>query len=417
LKTIARYLCALLALALFACASVVIARDGLSYFYLQQAIDSSSQASAEQAIRLNPSNPDAYHARGLLFQKQEQINAAISDLNRALDLRPSDHFLWLELGFCRYQNHDMGGAIADFRESARLAPLYAQPRWYLGNVLVQTGKPDEGFEEIRRAVSSEPAYLPDAIQLAADAYGGDARAIAQAIKPQSSINRLALAQYFLKQKSAPAALELFTETGVDISPADRATLVSELLAAKDFSEAYVLWRAGRTAVESTQTAVAAINDGSFENEIGPGARGFEWQLGEHIQKIAVERDQQHPESGSFSLRLSFNGASIPDTPIVSQTLLADSAVRYDLDFAYRTRQLVTGGPPLVAIIDAKSGQTLAQSKPLPENETEWSRQSVTFSTPSDTRAVAILIKRMACSSSPCPAFGYAWLDSFTLKKE
>ena len=67
----------------------------------------------------------------------------------------------------------------DFEAAVRLAPFYAQPRWYLGNMLLQAGRLDEGFAELRRAVKSDPSYLPDTIQRATEAFAGDSGAIAK----------------------------------------------------------------------------------------------------------------------------------------------------------------------------------------------------------------------------------------------
>ena len=96
--------------------------------------------------------------------------------------------------------------------------------------------------------------------------------------------------------------------------------------------------------------------------------------------------------------------------------MTEPTTRYELSFEYRTRELITGGLPAVVVVDADDGQVLAQSKPLPQNRTEWDHDSVEFLTRSTTVAVRILIQRGRCSSSPCPAFGHAWFDSFVCKK-
>ena len=416
LWAIARYVFAFVGLALLAYGSVLIAKDGLSSLFVQNSVDNSSMALANEAIRLNSLNSDAYQARASLYQKSGQTKEAIKDLERAVELRPNDHYLWLELGYLRYQSRDMDGAVTDFRESARLAPFYAQPRWYLGNVLLQTGKTDEGFAEIRRAVASDPLYLAEAIERADEIYGGDPRALVQALQPQTSMARLTLAQYLIKHDRVSAAIELFREAGEGMSPADGATLISELLTARKFAEAHEVWLTYHPSANDKRNSIPLVEDGSFENEIADEGLGFGWQVSHNLQRVSVVRDQGQPGSGAYCLRLDFEGISSPETPIVSQIVMTEPATRYELGFASRTRELITGGPPVVEIIDSNSGKTLAQSKALTENQTQWDHQSMEFSTPGDTLAVMIIVKRKTCSSSPCPAFGHAWFDSFVCKK-
>jgi hypothetical protein len=412
---IGRHIVPIAGIALLAYGSVTVARDGLSALFVQNSVDESSMASANNAALLNILNPDAYHARAMLYQRSGQTMEATRDLERAVELRPNDHYLWLELGYERYQNRDLDGAIGDFKESARLAPFYAQPHWYLGNILVQSGQTEEGFAEIRQAFASDPSYLSEAIELADEAYGSDPVTLVHALQPQNSATRLVLARYFLKHNNRPAALALFTEAGVDISSGDRRTLLADFLVARRFSEAHELWLADNPQVDDGGNVTALITDGGFENEIDPGAPGFEWHVSPNLQRVAAAHDQDHPQSGSFCLRLDFNGASSPETAIVSQILIAEPTTHYQLNFVFRTRQLVTGGAPVVVIIDASNGQLLGQSKPLPQNQGEWLNDSIPFLTPA-TNAVMIVIQREKCSLSPCPAFGYAWFDSFDLRK-
>ena len=118
--------------------------------------------------------------------------------------------------------------------------LYAQPRWYLGNVLIELGKHDEGFAELRRAVTSDPTYLADFIKRADAVYQSAPAAVLQAVQPQSSTVRLALAQHFIKQEQISAAMELF-RSGGGLSDKDRDALLSALLTAGKFAEGHEVW--------------------------------------------------------------------------------------------------------------------------------------------------------------------------------
>jgi hypothetical protein len=81
----------------------------------------------------------------------------------------------------------------------------------------------------------------------------------------------------------------------------------------------------------------------------------------------------------------------------------------------KTQDLVTGGPPLIAVKDAATRQTLAQSEVFPQKTDSWQAMTVEFTAPL-SEAIEIDLRRESCQSSPCPIFGVVWLDDFSLQK-
>jgi hypothetical protein len=387
-------------------------RHGLSGLLVEDALNHELMASADRAISLNPSDPEAYYARASLNRKSGQTTEVIKDLQHAVDLRPRDYFLRLELGYTRYQAGDIEGATRNFQAAASFAPFYAQPRWYLGNMLLHAGRLDDGFAELRRAVKSDPSYLPDTIQRATEAFDGDGGAIVRAINPESWGTRLGLSRYFIRQGDIAAAMELF-RAGKDMPAGDVRTLLSELLTAHRFVEAYEVWLVERTGVGRPSIREAtSILDGGFESEIDPDAIGFEWQLERRLEKFRALRDSKEFYSGGYSLRVDYYGESNPSTKVVSQLVFVEPNTNYRLSFAAQTREVVTGGLPLITVSDATDGHLLAQSTALPEGTSSWRNYEVDCKTPAATRAVIIGVERGGCSQSPCPAFGHVWLDDF-----
>ncbi len=391
----------------------IVGTDGLSSLWTKDALDHELLDSANRAVLLNGANPDAYYARAAVYRKSGQTTEAIKDLEHAVDLRAGDYFLRMELGYLRYLAGDIKGATLDFDAAIRHAPFYAQPRWYLGNMLLQAGRLDEGFAELRRAVKSDSSYLPDTILRAAEVFEGDPGAIVKAINPESSETRLAIVRYFIQHDNILASMELF-RAGKDMPAGDMRALLSELLAAKRFSEAREVWRVMNEAFGRPQRKeTASISDGGFESEINPDAMGFEWQFARPLEKIRAARDSKEFYQGGYSLRLDYNGNSDPSTRVVSQLVLVEPDTDYRLSFAAQTRDIVTGGLPLVIITDATDGRLLAQSSALPEGTSSWRHYNVDCETTSEMRAVIISVQRAGCSSTPCPAFGRVWFDDFT----
>jgi tetratricopeptide repeat protein len=373
-------------------------------------------ASVSQAIRLSPSDPKAYYDRGRALSKTGQLAEASKDFQIAVALRPEDYLLWLRLGYTRAKLDDQEGALAAYREALRLAPYYAQPPWYLGKLLLQAGHRDEAFAELRRAVASNPKFLPETLNLAWTAYDQDPHAVEQAIQPQTTAARLALAQFFTKYGKATEAVELFRGSSIPIK--DRLPLLNALLAGKRFIEAYELWASGREGSSEGHTSgIAKIIDGGFESEISLDDPGFGWQIAGNLQTGRISLDTNEPRRGRYGLRLDWNGDSNPSLPLISQLVLVEPKTRYRLSFAGRTLELLTIGLPVVTVTDASSDdeRVLEQPKAFPRGTSGWQDYMIEFATGETTSAVLISIRRQHCSG-PCGIFGHLWVDDFSLER-
>ncbi|HEX8920019.1 MAG TPA: carbohydrate binding domain-containing protein, partial [Pyrinomonadaceae bacterium] len=342
------------------------------------------------------------------------ITAALPEYERTVALRPRDYFLWLELGRARDMNDDEQGALAALEQAVKLAPAYAQPRWQLGNVLFRAGRVEEAFREMRHAALSDLTLLPNLIDLAWGATGGDALAVEQIIQPERKSWRIALAKYFVRRGQTSEALAQFRLAG-GISEEDRQALLKDLFTARRYTEAYEVWATDR---DKRKSGSAFIIDGSFEDRISRDNSGFGWQLARDTQTLRVSVDSSNPHSGKQSLRLDFQGDSNPSQSILTQLILVEPNARYRLSFAVRTEELVTGGLPLFIVSDAgtKESKQLAQSSQFKQSSAGWQEYTVDLTTEKTTSAVLISLRRQNCSSGPCPIFGRLWLDDFIIRR-
>lgn len=358
--------------------------------------------------------------RARVFLSTTQFDQATADFQAAAALRPHDYMMWLWLGYARTKQQDNEGALAAFSEAARLAPNYAEPHWFLGERLLRVGRRDEAFVELRRAVASNPAMLPDVLGLAWPAFGGDSQQIAQALQPETSALRLALAEFFMTHGQASTIVAL-CQAPDRLSADDRHTLVAELLRAKLLPEAYQVWRGGPAADAGRAASPGAqINDGSFEavpDELTEAAPSFDWGLTQGARAARAEPDETDAHSGTHSLRIDWRGDTDPNAPVVSQLVPVAPQQHYRLSFVARTRNVVSGGPVVVTVFDATNdGASLTgQSEPLPPDAAEWRTYTVEFNTGAATNAILIGINRQPCSTNPCPAFGNVWFDDFALQ--
>jgi tetratricopeptide (TPR) repeat protein len=305
----------------------------------------------------------------------------------------------------------MEGARVSLMEAVRLAPYYAQPRWWLGNALLKLGRRDEAFVELHHAVASDPTLLESMIALAWEAFGDDMRAIEQGVQPKTSREYLALARSLVYHHHADEALAMFRTAG-NTSDQDKQALVSALLTEKKFPAAYEVWSSGR----ETNNAIGTLIDGSFENNIDPNNVAFGWQLTQDVKEAVLYLDPNEASTGARSVRLDFDGYSESSVPLVSQIVLVDPNTRYQLTFAARTKDVIALGLPVITVTDAATTEQILASAALPRGTSGWQNYTAPFTTSGSTSAVRIALQRQACNEAPCLTYGQIWLDSFSMKK-
>lgn len=410
----------LVCVAALACAMWFSARSGLSRLFSKHGMATASLASAQTAVALNPADPEAHYALAVALADHDRLDEALPEFERSIKLNSRDYFLWLKLGRAFDWSGNSRKAQDAFQVAAGLAPFYAQPHWELGNSLLRAGQRERAFVELRRAAESNAALEPAVIDLAWNAYTGDTEKILRAVDPQTPEAQLALARYFAQHSKLAESLEGLRAAGNDAADVQRHALLKELLDGNHFVAAHQVWLSGNAAsTSSRQDGEPALTDGSFESQLARDEdAGFGWRLADESSTgVKAALDLNEPRAGNRSLRLDWSGDSHPAIPIISQLVMVEPGARYRLSFAARTQDLVSGGLPFVAVIDAadKDGSLLGQSSILPRDGGEWRDYGVEFTSGKTTNAVVILLRRQ-CATTPCPIFGRVWLDDFSLRK-
>lgn len=363
----------------------------------------------EIAVRQSPSDPDAHWALAKTLLGANRFAEAVAEYEAAVSLRPRDYFLWMELGYALVRNRDDDRAYIAYQTATKLAPHYAQPRLRLGEFLLRLQRREEAFQQFRHAAASDKTLLPEVTQLAISEFR-DPAYILQVLQPRTATEKMTLAFSFLKEGYIEEAVKLFHQTA-EVTDADRKKLVDSLLQAKHYKEAHQVWS---SAFPSETTGPESIINGAFESVIRLDETGFGWQVPRREER-EVSLSVEDPHSGKASLSISYTGESNPSTPAISQIVLVEPDSSYRLSYAARTRDLVTGGPPVVAVIDAATNRVLAESDPLAAGSQPWREYQLGFST-EKVEAVILAIYRQRCRSDAptCAAFGRVWFDSFSM---
>ena len=366
---------------------------------------------ADRAVALSPRDAETHSARGIVLQRTENYSEACDEFERAVQLRPRDYYLWMMLGVTRDLNQDQDGALRALRQSVALAPVYAKPRWQLGNLLLRMGQADEAFSELRKAASSDSSLWPNVTDLAWGVYRGDPKAVVLVIKPETDAARLALAIQFASHHEGTAAIEQFRATRA-ASNNNTQRLINELLKAKAFTEAYEVW----SRMRGLPLTNLALRNAGFEDPITVGHSDFGWQI-PNVVNVTMSVDTAQHHSGARSLRIDFHGNSNPASPLLTQLVLVKPGTHYHLTLSALSKELVSAAAPMITVTDASDPKNavLIQSPSLNSEPNVWRDVAIDFNTNAGTQAVTITLARQSCPNDPCPAVGTLWLDSFDLQ--
>ena len=326
----------------------------------------------------------------------------------------------MALGTASEQIGDTAKAERALKQAVALAPAYAYPHWYLGNLLLRTGRYDEAFAELRIASEADQEFQPQQFNLIWEIYGADSERLKKAIG-ESSVAKGKFALYLLSRQKFDEGLRLWDSLSADEKKANKETaeaLVNNLVAHSRYHDALKAWN-DIAPSEKFRAEVGSVFDPGFEEASSYGPEmAFGWQVTQ-VQQVQVGIDPVKSHSGGTSLRLAFHVRSNIEKINVSQLVAVAPNTEYDFEFYVSTEKLETGGPTLVQIVDPTTTGAIATSPGAPGGTSDWTRVALTFKTGDKTEAVQIKIVRPSCGTEDapiCPIFGSVWYDDFSIKR-
>src|SRR5258708_19203496 len=118
---------------------------------------SSNVASLTEAIKNNPSDPQAYNMRGSVLAQAGKTEEALADFNKAISLDPNYGQAFANRGLIYRQTKRLDQAIAEYDRALALDANYA-PAWFGRGMVYKARKQGaEGLEDFNKAISLRPA--------------------------------------------------------------------------------------------------------------------------------------------------------------------------------------------------------------------------------------------------------------------
>lgn len=375
---------------------------------------------AQMAVGLAPNDPLPHWRLGNLAQKElppDQISLVVAEYEKAASLSPNDYRLWMDYGEALEQAGEFDKAEKALRQAVKLAPSYAYPRWYLGNLLLRTDRYPEGFAELQRASEANDQFNNQLFNLAWQLNKDDFDSLRAAVGNTPGA-RAGFSDYLVKRGHYEEGLRFWntlseTEKRENRLAAD--SIISNLIANQRYHLAMEIWNEVAPG-PAYDAEVGHILDRGFEDNLahGPGAV-FGWQVQSNSQvQVGIDANQGH--TGSRSLRVFFQVRSHIDAINVSQLVPVKPDTEYDFECYVKTDKLEGAETPLVVVANAADDSWVGSSPTAPNGNNNWQRISFSFKTGAKTEAVKVKMLRNSCPDSPvCPIFGTVWYDDFDLK--
>ncbi len=107
-------------------------------------------------IASHPDHPLGYREMALLCSRTGQVDHALHNMGRAVELAPDSGHLRCDLGRIRASAGDFAGALADFEAAVRLDETLVEAWFFIGVTLGRLQRDAESVEPLRRAHALAP---------------------------------------------------------------------------------------------------------------------------------------------------------------------------------------------------------------------------------------------------------------------
>jgi Flp pilus assembly protein TadD len=133
-------------------------RNDLGARYLEAGRVDEGATQLQEALRLEPAQPEAHHNLGRALQSKGRLADAVGHFREAARLAPDDNQVHLSLANALQDTGRLDEAIVHFRRAVALDPDDAEAHNGLGAALASKGLVDEAGEHFRLALEIQPDY-------------------------------------------------------------------------------------------------------------------------------------------------------------------------------------------------------------------------------------------------------------------
>ena len=399
--------------------SAILGLTGARHAIVEHWADSSNPDLWLRAAAWEPANAENWYRLGRYRQldfEGTDLPLAISYYQRALAIDPGAAAYWMDLAEAYEISGNVAQAEEAFRKAQQAYPISADVAWRLGNFLLRQGNEDEAFEQIHRAVSTDPKLTELALSRCWRSTQDIERILRIVLPDREDVDWGAI-DFFVSAGEPDAAMAVWKRLigGRPSLPISKTFhLLDMLIASGRAEDTQTVWQQALTAagiVPPPGPAHSLIWDGSFEGDLLNG--GLAWRY-RPVAGTAMDLDQETVHSGGRSLRVIFDGTSNVDLADPWQYVVVQPNTRYRFSAYLRTQELTTESGVRFEIDDVKQPANLHVVTPSVVGTQPWALDEIEFTTGPDTRLLSVALRRTQSEMLANKIRGTAWVDDVSL---
>lgn len=383
--------------------------------------ESTDPARVQQAITLDPANPELHFNLGTLYLwgATPDPAAALREMRTATELNGNSAKFWSGLAKAAYAADDRPTADRAYVRATELAPSRPVYAWEAGLNYVTTGRPTEALVYLRQFVKLQPQHATEAFELLFRQYGDpDLLWNGLANSSRDVAVQLACLDYLSANGAVDLAVKHWTEiaaTRPDISLEKATPYLEKLLKANRYREAQTVWDylESSGAIRHTKSDHnELIFNGGFEQE--PTNVGFDWRHGKQ-PFIALSFGDRISYSGARALRVDFTAPQNLEYEPLSQLIPVSPGQAYVLTAYARAEDITSDSGPCLRVVDPRCPTCLDTTTERLIGTSTWRRLQLQFTTSPTTEIVRVSLWRPRSRSFPMQISGRFWLDDVSLR--
>jgi len=391
--------------------------------YAEKPASADDLKQVQQAVALDPSNPQFYDKLGLICLYSVNVAKpaeAVKYLKQATALAPRKTDYWVDLASACDWNADLACSDEALDRALKLSPMTPRLEWITANHYVRTRRPTQALPHLRRLLELSTDYAWPAFGLCTRVFG-DPEIILKEVLPAQRDPTLKLSfADFLSERGQSAVADRVWSEIASARVAFPFQLVQpyfqRLLNTGRIDQAEGVWNdLKRLGVVSSPKGESADNlcfNGSFEQASLNAA--FDWRFSKLPYVVTDFRDPS-TSAGAYCLRIDFTVARNDEVEPVFELVPVRPNTTYTLTAQVRSQNITSESGPRLRMTDPGCPACFDNQSESVVGTTPWHPVSLRFTTGAHTRLVRLSVWRPRSQSFPPDISGSFWLDQVSIK--